>query len=283
MQTKKRFFFPGLALGGGLLCFLLRRRQLFAAYDPYTEFFAEGAPETYLLLGVLAVLLAVLALAFRTGPAPKDFIPLLGFRSAPLMALHGGSAALFLMGGMMELSRGHALLEQWRENAPLMDPAPPATIPISVLLCGALSIPAALAVLSMASDAYRHQLTRKTGLLACFPAFTGLVWIFSIHLSNGVNPILMDYGFLMAAVGLLTLCQYYAAATLFDHVCPRRMLFCGLGGLVLAFTAAADQLQLHHDVPAVLLLAALSLSALAWALAAIPNLSPAAAEHTPEI
>ena len=276
MQTKKIYLLPGLALAGGAVGFLLRGWQIDAAYNPIGEFFVSGQPSTYALVSLLAVVLVLLALLVRGGRTPEDFLPLMGFRSAPLMALSGGSAALFVMAGIMELSRGRALLTQWREAADVAEAMgssapPPVTTPLSVLLCGALCIPAAVAVLSMASDAHKHQLTKKTCLLACAPAAAGLVWVFSIHLSNGVNPILMDYGFLLAAACLLTLCQYYAAASLFDHVCPRRMLFCGLSGIVLGLTAAADRLRLCHDVPAVLLLLALSLAALAWVLAAVPN------------
>lgn len=269
MQTKKIYLLPGLALAGGAVGFLLRRWQIAAAYNPIGEFFVSGHPSTYALVSLLAVVLVLLALLVRGGRTPEDFLPLMGFRSAPLMALSGGSAALFVMAGIMELSHGRALLEAWRSGASIS--STPASVPVSVLLCGALCIPAAVAVLSMASDAHKHQLTKKTCLLACAPAAAGLVWVFSIHLSNGVNPILMDFGFLLAAACLLTLCQYYAAASLFDHVCPRRMLFCGLSGIVLGLTAAADRLLLCHDVPAVLLLLALSLAALAWVLAAVPN------------
>lgn len=269
MQTKKIYLLPGLALAGGAVGFLLRRWQIAAAYNPIGEFFVSGHPSTYALVSLLAVVLVLLALLVRGGRTPADFLPLMGFRSAPLMALSGGSAALFVMAGIMELSHGRALLEAWRSGASIS--STPASVPVSALLCGALCIPAAVAVLSMASDAHKHQLTKKTCLLACAPAAAGLVWVFSIHLSNGVNPILMDFGFLLAAACLLTLCQYYAAASLFDHVCPRRMLFCGLSGIVLGLTAAADRLLLCHDVPAVLLLLALSLAALAWVLAAVPN------------
>lgn len=267
MQTKKQYLLPVLALAGGVLGFFLRRRQLFAAYNPYMEFFMEGVPETCLLLGVLAVVLLLLALLVRGGQTPEDFLPLMHFDSAPPMALLGGSAALFVLAGVMELLHGRALLDQWRSAADAI----PLNIPISVLLCGILCFLAAPALLVMAMDARKHQLTRKTCLLACAPAFAGLVWVFSIHLSNGVNPVLLDYGFLLAAACLLTLCQYYAAASLFDHICPRRMMFCGLSGTVLGFTAAADRLQLYHDVPAVVLMLALSLSALGWTLAAAPN------------
>ena len=289
MQTKKIYLLPGLALAGGVLGFCLRRWQVAQAYDPEMEFFAGGAPSTYLLLGVLALVLVLLAVLVRGGRTPEDFLPLMHFDRAPLMALHGISAALFLLAGIFQLIRGNQLLSAWREAsaaaAAAASASPPVTPPLSILLCGALCIPAAAAVLSMASDAYKNQLTKKTCLLACFPAFAGLIWVFSIHLSNGVNPILMDYGFLLAAACLLTLCQYYAAASLFDHVCPRRMIFCGLSGTVLGLTAAADRLWLHRDVPAVLLVLALALSALSWSLAALPNVCGQALptpEETPE-
>lgn len=272
MQTKKMFLLPGLALTGGALGFCLRRIQVSRAYNPEMEFFVKGHPSTFLLLGVLALVLVLLALLVRGGRTPEDFLPLMRTASPLPMALQSAAAVLFAAAGVFRLLEGNRLLADWREAAAAAYAPPPVTTPLAVLLSGLLCFPAALALLAMAGDVRRNQLTKKTCLLACFPAFAGLVWVFSIHLSNGVNPILMDYGFLLAAACLLTLGQYYTAAALFDHVCPRRMLFCGLSGVVLGLTALADLLR---EPGALLLVLALSLSALGWALAAAPNVCAA--------
>lgn len=243
MQTKKTFLLPAIALAGGIVGFFLRQRQVFAAYNPMGEFFVDGVPATYILLGVLAVLLLGLALSLRGGHTPEDFLPLMQFRSRPLLILHMVSAAVLCGAGVLQLLHGYQLLEHWKTSPEQA----PASLTAATLLCGLLCILAAVSLVSMGMAAHNNQCNGRTSSLACFPAFAGLVWVFSIHLSNGVNPILMDYGFLLAAAILLTLCQYYAAGSFFGHICPRRMIFCGLSGTVLGLTSVADRLQLHRD------------------------------------
>ena len=68
---RKNIILPALAVAGGAAGFLLRRWQLASAYQPETGLFVPGAPATWALLGLTALLventfvhfLAVLALS----------------------------------------------------------------------------------------------------------------------------------------------------------------------------------------------------------------------------
>ena len=60
---RKEIILPGLALGGGLAGFGLRRWQWLSAYDAQTQLYLHGAPATFALLALTALLvLAFLAL-----------------------------------------------------------------------------------------------------------------------------------------------------------------------------------------------------------------------------
>ena len=56
----KRVLLPALALCGGAAGFCLRKWQWLSAYDRETELFIEGAPATYALLALLAVVAVAL-------------------------------------------------------------------------------------------------------------------------------------------------------------------------------------------------------------------------------
>ena len=260
---KKQILLPGLALGGGVLGFGLRRWQLSSAYLPEEERFLHGAPATLALLGVLALAVLILALLLRKGRSFDDFLP--AFR-CPVPAFMGTMAAaglLFFGAGVLGLLESMKQLALWR-----MYPASvPLAQPLLLALCSVLCFPAGLAVLALGRAAYREQMSRAALLLASAPGFAGLCWLLSTHLAHGVDPILMHFGFQLAAAIVLTLALYFAICPLFGKPHPRAFLFCALFGPVLAMTALADL-----PSPATLLrLAAFSLAALALAAALLRN------------
>ena len=127
------------------------------------------------------------------------------------MAVTAAAAFLFLGAGVFGLLEGMDQLALWR-SAPdtyLL------TYPVALLLCACLSFPAGVAVLLLGKASYRGETAPCSSLLSIFPAAAGLVWLFASHLNHGTDPILMGYGFSLAAAALLMLAHYDLAAFFF--------------------------------------------------------------------
>lgn len=234
---RKDILLPALALAGGMGGFLLRRQQLTAAYVPETGLFVHGAPATLALMGLGGVLALAFLLLVQHKEGPEDFLP--AFQSPETGQMSALAAAWLLMAlagglGMRDGLRGIRMWQSAPELYPFSDPG-------SQLLAGALCILAGFGVLCMGRMAYRGELGAWECRLACFPAFAGLVWLFSAHLQNGTEPVLLKYGFQLAAILLLTLAHYYIAAFLFGRPHRRRTLFLALMGTAVGITALADR------------------------------------------
>ena len=262
---RKDIVLPALALAGGVGGFFLRRWQLASAYVPETGLFAHGAPATYALLALTVLLAAAfLALAWSRGAAPDDFLPAFGCPEAGQMTLLAAAGLLLLAAGALGLKDGLAELQLWRAAPDLY----PLSTPFSQLLASVLCLPAGMGVLLMGRMAYRGELNAAACRLASFPALAGLVWLFASHLKNGTEPVLMKYGFQMAAALLLTLAHYYAAGFLFGRPHCRRTAVLALLGTVVGITALAD----GPDLFTAAVTLAFALSALALARALLRNI-----------
>ena len=90
------------------------------------------------------------------------------------------------------------------------------------------------------------------------------MWLFATHLDHGTDPVLLRYGFSLAAAALLMAAHYDVAAFFHGRPHPVRALFCALMGCALGLISLADGLSPY----AAALTAAFTLSALAngWAL-----------------
>lgn len=257
---RKDIVLPVLAVAGGAGGFFLRRWQLASAYQPEAGLFTHGAAATWALLGLIALLaLAFLLLVREKGERPDDFLPAFHSPETGQMTLLAAAGLLMMIAGALGLKDGLTAL-RLRQMAPDLYPM---SGPASQLLAGALCVPAGLAVLLMGRMAYRRELDDNACRLASFPALAGLVWLFSDHLAHGVEPVLMKYGFELAAILLLTLAHYYVAGFLFVRPHPRRTLFLALLGVVLGITSLADGPSLFTAAG----LLAFSLSALGFARA----------------
>ena len=114
------------------------------------------------------------------------------------------------------------------------------TYPISLFVCALLCFLAGPAMLALGKGTYRGVLGENSSLLAVFPPIAALAWLFSFHLDHGTDPILMGYGFSLAAVTLLLLAQYEVAAFFHGRPHPRRAIFFALLGSYLGLIALAD-------------------------------------------
>ena len=261
---RKDILLPGLAVGGGAACLALRQWQLSSAYDAETQLFSHGAPATYALLLLAAALIAALAVLIGKGGHPSDFLA--AFRCpAPLyMAGMAAAAFLFFGAGVLGLLYGLDELTLWR-----VDPKGHLlTYPAALLLCALLCFPSGLGCLQVGKGAYRGHPASSCSLMVLFPACAGLVWLFATHLNHSTDPILMGYGFSLAAAALLMLAHYEAAAFFHGRPHPRRALFFALAGTMLGLTSLLDGLPPFFAV----LTAAFLLSALSGACALARNL-----------
>ena len=269
---RKDILLPGLAAVGGGACLALRFWQLSSAYNTQTQLFAHGAPATYALLALALALALVLMLLLRGGEQPKEFLDAYRCPAPLYMAGMAASAFLFFGAGVLGLLYGLEELNLWR-SAPeghLL------TYPVSLLLCSLLCFPSGIANLQLGKGAYRGQPAPACSLLALFPACTGLVWLFATHLLHSTDPILMSYGFSLAAAALLMLAHYDLAAFFHGRPHPRRALYTALLGSVLALSSLGDNLPPFF----LALTAALLLSALSSAGALARNLfGPAWPSH----
>ena len=252
---RKDILLPGLAAAGGAACLALRQWQLASAYDAEKQLFAHGAPATYALLLLTAALAAALVLLVQGGGGTPDFLS--AFRCpAPLyMAGMAAAAFLFLGAGVLGLLYGLDELALWRADPKghLL------TYPAAVLLCALLCFPSGLACLQVGQGAYRGRPARSCSLTVLFPACAGLVWLFATHLEHSTDPILLGYGFSLAAAALLMLAHYEMAAFFHGRSHPRRALFFALTGTVLGLASLLDGRPLFFRVlTAAFLLSALS-------------------------
>lgn len=259
---RKDILLPGLALAGGVLGFGLRLVQWSWAYDPGTELF-QSSPVTLALLALTALLAILFLTPGKAAHIPEDYLPAFRAPSTLHMTLMAAAAFLFFGAGALGLLEGMDQLSLWRMGVSAM-----VTYPAALLLGAVLCFPAGLAILLLGKAAYRGEASGATSLLACFPPFAGLVWLFATHLAHGTDPVLMRYGFLLGAAALLTLAHYDVAGWFFGYSHPRRMVFCALTGVVLALTSLADR----PSRATALLIAAFSLSALAQSQALLRNL-----------
>lgn len=260
---RNHILLPGLAVIGGAAGFCLRKLQWAMAYDPDTELFAFS-PVTLALLALTALLAVLFLVPGKAKHTPDDYLPAFRAPTSLHMTLMAAAAFLFFGAGALGLLEGMEALTLFRMGAG----SPMITYPVALLLGAVLCFPAGLATLLLGKAAYRGDVSAATSLLASFPPFAGLVWLFATHLAHGTDPVLMRYGFALAAAALLTLAHYYMAGWFFGHCYPRRTVFCSLTGVVLALTALAD----GPSRASALLTAAISLSALAQSQALLRNL-----------
>lgn len=261
---RKDIALPALSLAGGLTGFGLRRWQLSSAYVEETGLFVRGAPATFALLALTALLVLAFALLVQgKKEGPDDFLPAFGSPETGQMTLLTAAGLLMLAAGALGLKDGLAALQLWRE----LPEAYQLSAPGSQLLTGALCIPAGAGVLMMGKMAYRRELDDAACFLASFPALAGVVWLFAFHLRNGTDPVLMKYGFRMGAVCLLTLAHYYIAAFLFGRPRVKRTAFLALLGAAVGIIALADRPSLFTAAA----LLAFSLSALGFSRVLLRN------------
>ena len=261
---RKDVALPALALAGGVAGFFLRRWQLASAYVPETGLFTHGAPATLVLMGLLGLAAAVILLmVLPIKEGPEDFLPAFHSPETGQITILTAAGLLMMAAGALGLWSGLDSLSLWRTHPDQYQMSTLAAQVMAALLC----LPAGGGILLMGRMAYRGELNDWACRLASLPALAGLVWLFSAHLKNGTEPVLMKYGIRLAAALFLTLAHYYIAGCLFGRPRRRRTAFLALMGGVLGLTSLADGADLFHTAATL----AFSLSALAFGRALLRN------------
>ena len=104
---RKDIFLPALAVAGGAAGFFLRRWQLASAYLPETGLFLRGAPSTYALAGLFALLaLALLLLLREKREGLEDFLPAFGSPDVGQMTVFAAAWVLLLAAGGLGMQDG---------------------------------------------------------------------------------------------------------------------------------------------------------------------------------
>ncbi|MGI5962710.1 MAG: hypothetical protein ACOX7N_03220 [Lawsonibacter sp.] len=233
---RRDILLPTLAAIGGAVGFALRRWQLTAGYDPDTQLFVHNHPAKAALILLILGLLVSFAVLIRGAKGPSDFLSafhcpytgyMTGMATAGLLLL--GAAGLGLINGMQQLAL-------WRSDPE----SQMLTYPLAILFSAVLCIPAGPSALLLGQAAYRGEVAENRSLLAVFLPIAALSWLFTFHLGHGTDPILMGYGFSLAAITLLMLAQYELAAFFHGRPHPRRYLFFALSGGMLGLLSLAD-------------------------------------------
>lgn len=280
---RKDFALPGLAVAGGLAGFALRWWQLEAAYNPDTQLFLPGHPASWALVLLSGALALVFLLSTRFQRCPEDFLPAFRCPTDIHKALTAAAGFLFLGAGVLGLQEGMNQLALWRAfpGARLV------TYPLALLLGAALCFPTGVGVLLLGRDACRGILSRSASALAPFAPLTGLIWLFTCHLGHGTDPVLMRYGWTLAAAALFTLAHYGSTGFLFGQRRPRCTAFCALLGISVGILSLGSRprglgsfsLSCRPTWYTILLTAAFTLSALAQVRALLHNLSDSAPDN----
>ena len=233
---RKDILLPGLALVGGVFGFGLRRWQLTAGYDPQTFLFVPDHPALLALLLLTAGVLLAILLLIRPVSGPTDFLS--AFRCPHSLYMPGMAASglLLLLAGVLGLLEGMDQLSLWRS----LPEAHTLSYPIALLLCALLCLISGPALLLLGREAYRGTPAENSSVLAILPPAAALTWLFAFHLDHGTDPVLLSYGFSLAAAIFLMLTQYEQAAFFHGRPHPRRTLFFALAGVYFGLISLAD-------------------------------------------
>ncbi len=254
---RRNMLLPFLAVAGGLAGAALRLREWNVCFSPETLTFNGG---TMLLLVFMAVLLATFAVCLRGGQTPPDVLSAWRCPEPLYFTCKVLAAFLMLAAGVLALVTGLTDMRVWRYGGSLQVTSSPAPR----IICGIFCILAFPCMLKTAQSFYRGTLNGMSGILSVAPPAAGLIWILTIHLEHGTDPVLASYGYQLAAAIFLMLAHYYVAAGFYAGVRARRAAFFCLAGTATGLVSMADRPGIFQTV--------MTLSMLISALADTPAL-----------
>lgn len=241
---RKDFALPALALVGGAAGFAVRLWQRSSALDPTTNLFIHGAPATYALLAVTAVV-AVLALILCSGGRTvSEQEAALAFQcpSAGYMTLMTVAALGFLASGVAGVPQLLEDLEAWQ-----LDPARrllPVALALSIVGC----VAGAVGSLVLGKANYRALTGEQVRLAATLPAYAALPWLIRLYQSYSSDPILLNSFVPLLAAVFLLLALHGQAAFFYRRPRCRSFTVFAVMGVYFGLTTLADRLSLFDSL-----------------------------------
>ena len=241
---RKDFALPALALVGGAAGFLVRLWQRASALDPTTNLFTHGAPATWALLALTAVV-AVLALALCSGgrSIPEGESAQAFQCSSPaymtLMVVSGMGFLVAAAAGVPQLMQD---LRAWQ-----IDPEYnmlPVALGLSIVGC----LAGAVGSLVLGKSNYRAVSGEQVRLAATLPAYAALPWLIRLYQSYSSDPILLNSFVPLLAAVFLLLALHGQAAFFFRRPRCRSFTFFAVMGVYFGLTTLADRLSLFDSL-----------------------------------
>ena len=223
------------ALCAGVIGVPLRILQ-WSAYDSRQELFTGNS---IFLLPLFVWVVGMAGLFFLRSRKLKKRVPTQPFYcpNTGYMVLMTLSAFLFMGAGMLGLLKGFQRITLWKyaPGSVLL------TEPLALLICALLCLPSGMAILIMGKESYRGAVRPMSGGLSLLPAFAGAVWLIAVHMEHATDPVLLRYGFLLAAVIFLLVAAYDISGIFFGQHHPVRFPSCAAIGMMLGIIAAAER------------------------------------------
>lgn len=241
---RKNIALPALALVGGVAGFLVRMWQRSSALDPTTNLFVHGAPATWALLALTAVV-AILALILCSGGRTIAE----GEEHRAFQCPASGYMTLMVVAGMGFLVSAAAGVPQLMQDLQAWQTAPeynmlPASLALSILGC----VAGAVGSLVLGKANYRAQSGEQVRLAATLPAFAALPWLIRLYQSYSSDPVLLNSFVPLLAAVFLLLALHGQACFFYRRPRCRSFTVFAVMGVYFGLTTLADRLPLFDTL-----------------------------------
>lgn len=244
---RKDFALPALALVGGAAGFLVRFWQRASALDPATDLFTPGAPATWALLALTAVV-AVLALVLCPGGraiSEEEAAQAFQCPSAGYMTLMVVSGMGFLVSAVAGAPQFMTDLQAWQ-----LDPEYN-LMPVALGLCILGCLAGAIGSLVLGKANYRGLSGEQVRLAATLPAYAALPWLIRLYQHYSSDPVLLNSFVPLLAAIFLLLALHGQAAFFYRRPRCRSFTVFAVMGIYFGLTTLADRLSLFDSLLAV--------------------------------
>ncbi len=246
----KEIIVPAAAAAGGIAGFFLRRWELSSAFEPETGLPIPMAPATLALIGLSAVMAAVLLVLClgKHSVFPGGYDQAFQARGSTAYVLAMTLAAfLFLAAGFLTvLELPNAYTAEVDRLAAMRLGGVPLLAVLPMALLAVLAILACPCVLTTARNNYRGEGKGKLSLPLLVPAFMGCVWLITAYQKRAADPIQIDYVYELFAIVFALLGLYYMAGFSFERAKVVRAAWTSAMGVYFTLVTLADGHSLAH-------------------------------------
>lgn len=240
---RKEIILPGLAVGGGIAGFFLRRWELATAFEPDTGLPIPHATATWaLILLTLVVAAALLVLArgkhrpFAGGydaafAAKGNTVYIMAVVLSAFLLL--ASAVFNFLGIGEAYAAAVALFRQTSQGNPVFTVLPR-------VLLGALSAASFLCVLASGRNNYRGEGKGRFSFTLLMPAYAACLWLIAAYQARAGDPVRQDYIYELFAIIAGVLGLYFIAGFAFERAKVFRAAAFSLMGVYFSIVTLAD-------------------------------------------